>query len=224
MDRKQRNSIPTGTAALIGSGTAGVVPLSDWNNNYFFSGGTTTFQSNATLSSLVDSNNSLVPGMSIQFSGGGPYSVPALSATNNTLKLLSGGIENGNIHVNNIPYSAYDVYVYVSGYSGNRIGYMTLNENAGLYTSGGTVGFTVSQTASQNSLTTLLATTPASGQPLLTDVEFADATGASFTLNWGSIPSNNHVMISGIQIVDVPPCGLPTGTTVQLGRRRDAHF
>ena len=93
---------------------------------------------------------------------------------------------------------------------------MTLNENAGPYTSGGTVGFTVSQTASQNSLTTLMATTPASGQPLLTDVEFAGATGSNFTLKW--YPSNPAVMVSAIQIINEATEGnLPSGTTVQLG-------
>ena len=205
------NSITSGTAGLISSGLAGAVPLGNWNNNYLSS----VFQSSGTVF-LHDSNGNVVPAMKTVFSGGGPFSVPAQSLANNTLKLLSGGIEYGNISVQNIPYSSYDVYVYVSGYSNGRTGYMTLNENAGLYTSGGTVGFTVSQSAGQNSLTTLTATTPSSGQPLLTDVEFAGASGSSFQLNW--YPQNPAVMISAIQIVNEATSGnLPSGTTVQLG-------
>ena len=210
------NSIPTGAAGLIGSGAAGVVPLANWNNNYFFSGGTTTFHANATLSTVVDSNNNTVPSMSIEFGGGGPWSEPSQNLTNNTLKLLSGGLENGSINISNIPYSSYDLCVYVSGWSSNRLGYMTLNENATGYTSGGTVGFTVSQNASQSSLTTQMA--PTSGQPLLTDVEFAGASASSLSLNWVNTGGAGAVMVSGIQIVNNQSATqLPTGTAVQLG-------
>ena len=87
---------------------------------------------------MFDSNNNTVSGMSIQFGGGGPWSQPVLTATNNTLKLLAGGIENSgsNITISNIPYSAYDVYVYVSGWDNTRAGYLEINHNAAGYTSG----------------------------------------------------------------------------------------
>ena len=63
-----------------------------------------------------------------------PDSQPALSATNNTLSLLSGGIESpGSITVSSIPYSLYDVYVYVSGWSNFRTGYLTLNKRPRLH-------------------------------------------------------------------------------------------
>ena len=198
----------TSSAGVIGSGSAGAVPLSDWNYN-------SSFQASGTLSSLVDSNNNSVSGMSATFSGG-LWSDPAQGLSNNTLKLLSGGLENGQINVTNIPYSSYDVYVYVSGWSGGRLGYMKLNQNAAGYTSGGTVGFTVFQNASQSSLTT--QTAPTSGQPQLTDVEFADVSASSLSLNWVNTGGAGAVMVSAIQIVDlVPPGQLPTGSTMQLG-------
>ena len=206
MDREQRDSIPTGAAALIGSGTAGVVSLSDWNNNYFNS----AFQGSGTLSSLVDSNGNLVPGMSIEFSGSGPWSNPVESLTNSTLDLLSGGLENGSIQISDIPYSSYDLYVYVGGWDNTRAGYMYLNQNATGYTSGSDVGFTAFQNASQSSLTTLTATTAASGQPQVTDVEFAGLGATSLTLTWYGSVANRAVMVSAIQIVDVPNVTPPT--------------
>ena len=194
------NSIPTGAAALIGSGTAGVVPLANWNNNYLSS----AFQGSATLSSLVDSNDNPVAGMSIQFSGGGPWSNPVESPTSSTLDLLSGGLENGSIQVSGIPYASYDIYVYVSGWDNTRAGYLELSRNATGYTNGSEVGFTAFQDASQSSLTTLTATTAASGQPQVTDVEFAGLSATSLTLDWYGSVQNRAVMVSAIQIVDDP--------------------
>ena len=207
------------SSGIIGSGAAGAVPLANWNNNYFSS----KFQNNAILSSVFDSNDNTVPGMSIQFNGGGPYSNLAVSPTNNTLKLLSGGLETngGSITISDIPYSAYDVYVYVSGWDNTRAGYLKINQNAAGYTSGGTVGFAAFQNSSQNSLTTLTATTPSSGQPQITDVEFANVSNlsgaASLTITWQNTSPSN-VMVSAIQIVKEASAGqLPAGTTVQLG-------
>ena len=114
--------------------------------------------------------------MSIQFNGGGPFSNLAMSPTNNTLKLLSGGLEinGGSITISDIPYSALDV--------------LRLRERVGQYPrrlpedqpkrrrlhQRRDVGFAAFQNSSQNSLTTLTATTPSSGQPQITDVEFAE--------------------------------------------------
>ena len=69
--------IASGTGAIT-SGVAGAVPLANWNNNAFTFGGSTTYENNGTIF-VNDSNNNPTSGMYVQFSGGGPYSVPALA-------------------------------------------------------------------------------------------------------------------------------------------------
>jgi autotransporter-associated beta strand protein len=188
----------TGSQYAITSGTAGAFGLANWNFSTSLSG---------TLSHVVDGSDTFLPGTSIAWTAqGGPYSNGGQSDSN-IHKLLSGGLESQSttvgssyITVSGIPYSSYNVYVYVSGWDATRTGYMEINQNAAGYTAGKLVGFQAFQNSSQGTLTTYTA--PTTGSPQLTDVLFSGVSGSNLTVDWQK--NSNNVMVSAIQIVTRP--------------------
>lgn len=206
-----------GSHLLAAIDEPGVVAGANWNN--VIGGGGTT------LSGLLDASGA-VTSASVMVNSGNTYDAFTVPMTSNpaTNKLYSGGLFGlGNntadtevsITVNNIPYAAYDVYVYSSTDTANN---PTLSNTIGAttyyYGSDGTFG--------NSSATSLLLTTstdplnPTRG-PAQYQL-FGGLTGSSFTLTTGGsmsgIISNN---VFGLHIVAAQAVPEPGSLALLIG-------
>jgi hypothetical protein len=143
------------------------------------------------------------------------------------VKLTSGELFNGwpgapRMTVSNIPYAAYDVYVYAN------IDASGLNETVSITPAGGTAqSFSFVTMGGGSAWTLATSTWDGSGTaPALTSADcahFTGLTGSAFTMDWGA-PGNGG--LNGFQIVEVTvpePASLgmlAAGGLLLLGRGR----
>ncbi len=103
------------------TGTAGVVAQSNWNNTENDSG-------TIAAGSVVDSSGSTVSGMSVSWAADAAHSVSSAVGTveGDDTALMHGGLEEhhttyatgfGDITLSGIPYTRYNLYIYVNGYN-----------------------------------------------------------------------------------------------------------
>jgi len=194
-----------GYGTINGSGEyAGVVSANYWNDTYLIDGNSGNPESNlidntgtpTTLSASFVDNSQY--GYAIQFSG---QSADADGQYNKAL--LNGYLNNGNgastiISLTGIPYSAYNIYVYLSSDTANRTGTVSVGGTSYDFS---TIG--PAEISGANAL--LTATTDTTGaNPAADYAEFTGLTGASQSLTT-TIPAYGG--IAGFQIVATPEPG-----------------
>ncbi len=191
------DGIPHGAQGLTPNQVAGVFPLPDWNLD-------TNNISGQTTSALYDSlTNATATTVNVAFANG-PWGSGDDKSTPDGI-MMSGGYPSSGatgytVSVANVPYSKYNVYVYMlNDNNPNRRYGLTLGTQtywAGVVQGGGVVFPAAYAQATQ---TTTNGYTP-STQPLATYVLFTNITGTSFTIN-GQTP-DGVVFMEGMQVVN----------------------
>jgi hypothetical protein len=103
------------------TGSAGVVPQSNWNNTQSQSG-------SVASGSVIDDSGATVSGMSVSWSADAAHSVGSTDATSegDDTALMHGGLEEhhttygtgfGDITMTGIPYARYNLYIYINGWN-----------------------------------------------------------------------------------------------------------
>jgi len=185
------------------NGTAGAVAQSNWNNTQSLSG-------SIASGSVIDSSGATVGGMSVTWSGDDAWSVGGADATGegDDTALMHGGIEEQHatygtgagteITLTGIPYTRYNLYVYVNGWSAGRTGEAQL-EVGGNVVSGSQRQFLVMGAEFIDGTHTHSESTGTAD--VGTYVLWENLTAANLTAQVRKI--NNNIMITGLQIVEV---------------------
>lgn len=217
------NLKPSASGGMSAGDLAGAIRLPNWNN---LTGPTGTGDARS-LSNPVDNTGAVIAGMNVTVTGGNSFSGTFLNApgeTGNEESLFNTVFDQfdgtaGTITASGIPYSSYDVYLYMRDDGSARGGSFTLNGTtyyvrggAGIPASTGT-GYVLS-----NAMTNSGASTPQGNF-----VRFAGVTGSSFTCSFTAFNAGDPVQrlkLPGFQIVSaapvttVPP-GTPAGLAIQ---------
>ena len=212
-----------GSGSLLVTGTAGVVPQSNWNNTDGAQPGDTSANpADIVGSTIVDSTGSTVTGLDIAWAGGtNTYS------TNNTGNddedLMRDYVDNGASQTytfTGLPSAyqstGYDVYVYFGSEATGRTGYIgdgTTTYSYTTYDQGLAFPGAYTQT-----------TDTGSGYPDANYAIFSGLTAASFTITRTFATTGNGTGVHGLQVVQVPePASavlLLLGLPLVIGRRR----
>lgn len=225
-------SVNVGFNGLLAStDVVGVVPVGNWNEI----SGTTN---NPSSSSLVDDNGTAVTGMSVGFAGN--QNTYNNNGTNNPSQRMFSGFLNGgtmSVDLSNIPYAAYDVYVYYSGFVPNNSLTWVASDITGTptvvdtqYSVRGTgVAFDIYNTYGfvQSQYSTLAAANADAALPVLGGnyLKFTGLTAASLKIAETSRNGFGEIGFAGLQIVQVPEptlLGLLALTPALALRRRRA--
>ena len=202
-------SINFGTEHAAVGGTAGRVPLGNWNNITGNTSGDTPFQS------AVDSDNHVVSGMSMTWSSPNTWNTNGLGFSGEDKNLFSGYLDQWpTVTITGISYTNSDVYVYQASSNGWRgYGVSLAVVGTGAVDPATYYGSTLGDVAGYIQAT---QTTPAGNgdAPQASYLLFHGNTATGFTISEvkdGRWKDNNG--IAGIQIVAVPE---PTTMTVVL--------
>ena len=158
-----------------------------------------------SLNTVIDSTGATVGGMAINWAAYGSYAEGTTVGENGIL--LHGGLQSeqanygpadifNEFDVSGIPYSLFDVYVYLTGWEDNRKGHVRINGDDGT-----AVGFMTYRDYPGG-------WTQASGiGSQATHALFEDVTGSSLLIEWRkdvTMGETDGVMVAGFQIVEVP--------------------
>jgi hypothetical protein len=214
-------TIPTNSTSF-----AGVVSVANWNNSY---PGTTTPPTVVSPTINLIDNSGVVTTMDIYFSGIGQYRILSSHPGNDgdgtyNKELLNGYVDmlDGNpvtVSLAQIPYSNYDIYIYLSADVANREGYVS--DDGGLTYYFRTLG-SAAITGSNASLIQATETSDLGTNAAATYARFSNLTGSSQSL---SVYALGNGGIAGIQVVQVPePSAALLGSLgmLMLLRRRRA--
>ena len=188
---------------LANTATAGAVPQMNWNN-VGLDGGSPQGLSHVTgpYAGALSDNSGAATSVAMTYTLDGEWSVDQANPlwTGNR-GLLDGYVDdNGSapltVSLGNIPYSMYDVYVYVASSANGNSGSVSLNGGAPIYYLSDAVGYNYSNPLIQATATSI------GGAVGAQYVEFADVTGASFSVVQSIVSGNNG--LAGLQIVAVP--------------------
>lgn len=195
---------------LVSSDTAGVVPQQNWNNvllDGHDSGGLS--QIGGPNAGVVSDNSGTATSVTFSYTQGANATEWAVDQTTHTgnQQLLDGywdiqGTGTGTCSFGNIPYSVYDVYVYVSSDGNGRTGSVNINGGPQIYLLTDASGYNYSTNLIQATATTQASATSAHY------VLFTNVTGSSFQVVLTAY--GNDVGVAGIQIVDISGTYEPT--------------
>ena len=190
-----------GSGSLLVTGTAGVVPQSNWNNTDGAQPGDTSANpADIVGSTIVDSTGSTVTGLDIAWAGGNMYSTD--NSGNEDQILMDGFLDGGcpkTVTFTGLPAAytstGYDVYVYFGSDGDGRTGKV----------SDGTT--TYSYATSSNDPPAFpggyaLTTDTGSGHPSANYAIFSDLNAANFTITATVVSGNNGM--HGLQVVQIP--------------------
>ncbi len=217
------NLKPSASSGMSAVDLAGALRLPNWNN-LTGPGGTGDSKS---ISNPIDNTGAVVAGMNVTVTGGNSSSGTFLNApgeTGNEASLFTTVFDQfdgtaGTITASGIPYSSYDVYLYMRDDGAARGGSFTLNGTT-YYVRGGEgnpastgTGYVLS-----NATTNSGASTPQGNY-----VRFAGVTGSSFTCSFTAFNAGDSVQrlkLPGFQIVSATPATpvttVPPGTPADL--------
>lgn len=222
----------TDLGVLAPSDSAGVLPVSNWNNSSTVNG----TASQTVPFTLVD-NTGASTSVSATWSSANTWAVPASQGAASTKtaagRLLHGYIErratvapgNTSVSFTQIPYGTYDVYVYMTSGTAGEVGKVTVNGNdaSAIYykAPGGALGLDPAYVQST-------AADLASAQALPYNanfVRFSGLTGPSLSVAVADAVSGKSIGgMAGVSIVDTTPAGsayppLLTATPANLLKR-----
>lgn len=186
---------------LAYTATAGVAPQMNWNNVNLDGGSPQGLsQVMGPNAGAISDNSGAATSVTMSYTLDGEWAVDQTLSTGNQ-GLLDGYIDdNGSapltVSLGNIPYSVYNVYVYVSSSGNGNSGNVSLNGGAPIYYLSDAVGYNYSQPLIQGTATTLGSATSAQY------VEFENVSAASLTIVQSINSGNNG--LAGIQLVAVP--------------------
>jgi hypothetical protein len=190
---------------LTASDTAGVLGRLNWNNVYLDgadSGGLAQLNMGGPSAGLVLDDSGTATGVTFSYAKNGNATEWAVDKTVHTgnQQLLDGYWDiqsaSGTVNLGNIPFSLYDVYVYVSADSNGRTAGVDINGGAQTYLLTDANGYNYANALTQSSAGTQGSAT--SAQYVL----FQSVSGSSLQIdltNYG-----NDVGLAGIQIIAVP--------------------
>lgn len=216
------NLKPSSSTGMTSGDLAGANRLANWNN---LTGPTGTGDAKI-LTNPLDNTGAVVAGMNVTVTGGNSFSGTFLNApgeTGNEASLFNTVFDQfdgtaGTITASGIPYSSYDVYLYMRDDGAARGGSFTIGGTT-YYVRGGAGDPTSSGTGYVLSNAT---TNSGAGTPQGNYVRFQGLTGSSFTCSFTAFNAGDAVQrlkIPGFQIVSaapvttVPP-GTPGGLTI----------
>ncbi|HLX60329.1 MAG TPA: autotransporter-associated beta strand repeat-containing protein [Planctomycetota bacterium] len=169
------------------TGTAGVVPMQNWNNVPGITGANVA---------LVDGNGAASPA-NVTFTGSpNTYSVYGASQTNQDAQLMNSYIDNNatstiTVTVANIPYARFRAIVYVGSDGNGRIGHVTVGSTTYYFTTN------INPFASYIQATATTAAASAAANYAL----FDDLSGPTLTIVQAREATSNNNGICGIQII-----------------------
>lgn len=176
------------------TGSAGVVSQSNWNN--------VTGNTSSVPTPLVDDSNLPTTAAISTFTATNSYSVYNATQTDQDKQLLNSYLDNTNaatptsITVTGVPYSQYDVIVYVGSDTNGRTGHATIGSTSLYYSTQTNYGASTFPGYVQSTATTLADATSANY------VRFTGLTDSSFTLT--NVRDGNNTGVHGFQIVQTP--------------------
>ena len=181
--------------------SAGVVPQINWNN-VGLDGGSPQGLPKVTgpNAGAISDNSGAATSVTMTYTLDGEWAVDQTIHTGNQ-QLLDGFIDNDGsapitVTLGNIPFSVYDVYVYVSENANGDLGNVSINGGSPIYFLTDTVGYNYANPLIQATATS--AGSAAGGQYAL----FTDLTGSSLQVVETAISGKSGV--AGIEIVAVP--------------------
>ena len=208
LDQRIGVNFNSNTAAAVDpvSGTAGAAPQSNWNN--------VSNSTGTVAGSLLEDSGSTLEGMSVSWSGDAAWSVGGAVATGegDDTALMHGGLETHDttytgdteISLTNVPYSTYDLYLYVNGWgAGDRDGEAQL-EVGGSVVSGSQRAFDVMGVDFNDSIHSHNESTGADDEG--TYVLWQDLTSADLTIQVKKTGANSPFIV-GLQVVTPFPQG-----------------
>ena len=187
--------------ALAYTDTAGVVPQQNWNNanpSGYNSGGTA--QITGPNPGVISDSSGAPTEVTFSYAAQGMWSVDQSTWTGNQ-QLMNGysdveGSGNGQYTLGNLPYSPYNVYVYISSDTDGRTAGVNINGGSNTYLLTDAYGYNYSNPLIQAAATTESAA--ASAQYVL----YRNVTGSNLTVNVTWYGENYGV--AGIQIAPNP--------------------
>lgn len=202
------NLKPSSSSGMTAADLAGALRLANWNN---LAGPTGTGDSRS-ITHPIDNTGAIVAGMNVTVTGGNSSSGTFLTApgeTGNDASLFNTVFDQfdgtaGTITASGIPYSSYDVYLYMRDDGAARGGSFTLNGTTYHVRGGvGNPSSTGSGYVLSNATTNSGAATPQGNY-----VRFAGVTGSSFTCSFTAFNAGDSVQrlkVPGFQIVSAAP-------------------
>ena len=181
--------------------SAGVVPQINWNNVGLDGGSPQGLpQVTGPNAGAISDNSGAATSVTMTYTLDGEWAVDQTIYTGNQ-QLLDGFIDNDGstpltVTLGNIPFSLYDVYVYVSGNANGNLGSVSVNGGSPIYFLTDTGGYNYANPLIQATATS--TGSAAGGQYVL----FTDVTGSSLQVVESAISNENG--LAAIQIVDVP--------------------
>lgn len=187
--------------ALAYTNTAGVVPQQNWNNvnpSGYNSGGMA--QIIGPNAGVISDSAGVATGVTFSYAAQGMWSVDQSTWTGNQ-QLLNGysdveGSGNGQYTIANIPYSPYNVYIYVCSDTDGRTAGVNINDGPNTFLLTDANGYDYSNPLIQATATTQSSSTGAQY------VCYQNVTGSNLTVNLAWYGENYGV--AGIQIVPGP--------------------
>lgn len=195
---------------LASTDVVGVVPAANWNE-------ISATNNNPSSSSLINDSGTPVTGMSVSFMGNqNTYNNDG--SNNPTQRMFSGFLNGGTMAVDlsNIPYDAYDVYIYYSGFIPNQSLTWVASDITGApivvdtqYSVRGTgVAFDIYNTYGfvQSQYSTLAAANSDAALPVLGGnyLKFSGLTADNLRIAETSRNGFGEIGFAGIQVVQVP--------------------
>jgi len=189
----------SGTNAVI-SETTGYVPVAaaNWNN-------ITTTTGTGTFGSGIQDSAGLLTSLTLSYSGG-----KWMSFNTSQGQIFDGYLDNNatncSFTLSNIPYAAYDVYVYVASDKNGRLGSVTIGSETLSYTTN-TASSPQDVLSSNPNLSYDINSDPAAVNPIANTLVFTGLTGSSLNISDFAMLKNgsrNGSGITSIEIVAVP--------------------
>jgi hypothetical protein len=187
--------------ALAYTDTAGAVPQQNWNNvdpGGHNSG--TTLQIVGPNAGAISDNSGTSTSLSLTYTAQGMWSMNKTSGLIGNQQLMNGYSDfessaNGSCRIDNITYSFYDVYVYISADSNGRTAGVSINGGTQYFLKTAASGYNFSNPLLQGAATDQASATNAHY------IYFHNVSGSSLQIDITRYGSN--IGLAGVQIIDV---------------------
>ena len=226
----QTQAQATGGYSLAPTASAGVVAQDNWNNTTISYTDGNGYGNSGSLSTIVDSNGAAVTGMSVTTAvntsdsayTGDPLKLYPSAGTagwgfsGNNLTMLEGGVyPSPKVTITGIPYSSYDVYVYMEAAGGNGgSGAVMINANSGSGSVDSTNEYFYDYGWPNGAFIQATATSSAANTAVSNYVLFTGNTASDITLT--AEASGWNTGLAAFQIVNTGTSTIPEPATLGL--------
>jgi fibronectin-binding autotransporter adhesin len=186
------------------TGSAGVLPVSGWNNY------ADTATTGTPGTALTDNNGNSTTATLASYNSTNAYSVYGGSQSTGNANLLNSYLDNSStsntdfVTINGIPYSKYSVIAYFGSDTAGRGGHVTIGSTSYYYKTTGSNGAVFAQTTATSS----------ASEPTANYAVFNTQSGASLTVDTFNDSGNNGLF--GIEILNLAALNLNIANNVSL--------